>query len=47
MKIDGHNLKEKALDAILGYSVVVLALLCFMATMWFLTAGIRLIIGLS
>ena len=47
MKKATQNLADMSIDALLGYAVVILSIVCFMLALWLLTAGIRLLVGLG
>ena len=47
MRYDRENLSEKLHEAVIGYAVVVLAIVCFILAMVVLTAIVRLLVGTS
>ena len=47
MKKERENWVDMAPDALLGYAVVVLALVCFMILLALVVAGVRILAGMG
>lgn len=47
MRKDRENLSDMAVDAAMGYTIVVLAIACFLLGLIVLMAFVRLIVGLG
>lgn len=47
MRKDRENLSDMAIDAAMGYTIVVLAIVCFLLGLVALMAIVRLVVGLG